>query len=130
MTVCVNTLLSGKARKKQSVRRLWWCWCVRLRFQWLSSMFQRCRDKCRESLFFFFVFFKHLVGLKGNSDKASYRLRQDLVCVENVIIKGRRREDFFFPSPKIITLSFLQPRDNRSIFLTVAAISTSEHHTN
>lgn len=77
----------------------------------------------------FWVFFKHLVGLKGNSDKASYHLRQDLVCVENVIIKDRRREDFF-PSPKIITLSFLQPRDNRSIFLTVAAISTSEHRTN
>lgn len=42
-------------------------------------------------------FFKHLVGLKGNSDKDSYCLRQDLVCVENVIIKDRRREDFFPP---------------------------------
>lgn len=53
----------------------------------------------RELFFFIFYFFKHSVGLKGNSDKASYRLRQDLVCVENVIIKDGRREDFF-PSPQ------------------------------
>lgn len=55
------------------------------------------QGQVQRELGFFSSFFKHLVGLKGNSDKASYRLRQDLVCVENVIIKDRRREDFFPP---------------------------------
>lgn len=46
------------------------------------------RDKCRERFFY-----KGLVGLKGNSDKASYHIRlcQDLLCGGNVIIKDRRR---------------------------------------
>lgn len=68
-----------------------------LRFQRLSSMFQRCRlkedgasgrRKCRERFFY-----KGLVGLKGSSDKASKRIRlcQDLHCGENGIIKDKER---------------------------------------
>lgn len=69
---------------------------VCLRFQRLSSMFQRCSAKGRWSEQKRQVqrfFYKGLVGLKGSSDKASERIRlcQDLHCGENGIITDKKR---------------------------------------
>lgn len=71
MTACVNTLLSGRSR-------LWCCRCAPEDF-FFCDYHQCSRDECRER--------------RGDSDKTSDHLCQDLDCVESVIIKGRW---FFF----------------------------------
>lgn len=88
---------STRGRKKHRMSARWDCAGACLRFQRLSSMFQRCRlkedgacgrGKCAERFFY-----KGLVGLKGSSDKASkpISLCQDLHCGENGIITDKRR---------------------------------------
>lgn len=88
---------------------------VRLRIFFFCDYHQCSRNECRER--------------RGDSDKTSDRLCQDLDCVACVIIKGRWFFFLLFFS-KIISLAFPQPEDNRNIILTAEAIRTSGRHTN